>query len=404
MKFLDSCSKISLNQDRKIKIEKLPDPLDKYRGQHTTPKEILDLIRKKIHVWEDNTVGEIILPLSGGYDSRLLASMIKNPSRVRAFTYGISNDQRKSREVVFAEAISKKLGMKWEFVQLKNIYGHFKEWDNFFGPAVHAHGMYHLPFYEVLKKKVLSENTGFLSGIFGDSWAGAIKHIEFHSPDELIKLSYNHGMHADPSKSRLKSNQNQRLVFWAEHKNTINEQYFQSTLFCRMKMVLVSYLLTLPESFGFKPCAPLFEPEIALGMLNLPQELRKNRKWQTDYFKKIGLDVENWPLKFDDSNTLNLWALEEIVPPPLDVDILSEILDSNYIKDINKTLENSPKTLKTKKMIHKIFRIPKVGGALKKLGFVDPYRLDNKEGIAYYAYLVIKPIETALKKRAELNK
>ncbi len=403
IKFLDACSKISL-ADGNLKIENLPDPLFDHANQRSTPEQILDLLRKNINDWEDRTAGEIILPLSGGNDSRLIASMIKDPSRVRTFTYGISDNQRKSKEVVYAEAVAKKLGMRWNFVPLENIHKYFGEWDNFFGPSVHAHGMYHFPFYNALKGVMPLENVGFLSGIFGDSWAGAIRTDKFNSPDELIKISYNHGMCADRNMSLLKSKDEQRLAFWNKHKDTINQGYFQSTLFCRMKMILISYLLTIPESYGLRPYAPIFEPDIALGMLNLPQEIRQNRQWQADYFKSVGLDVENWGLRFDESNTLNLWALEEMVPPPLDTKLLKDVLNSNYIEDINNTLKNSTNTLRIKKLIHNIFRIPKVGGALKMLGFTDPYRLNNKEGMAYYAYLVIKPIELALQKSAEFKK
>lgn len=67
---------------------------------------------------------QIIVPLSGGYDSRLLLSSLKrnNINNVICYTYGRESDY----DVLTSKEVASKLGYKWYFVPYNK-----EDWDNF---------------------------------------------------------------------------------------------------------------------------------------------------------------------------------------------------------------------------------------------------------------------------------
>lgn len=116
---------------------------------------------------------EVILPLSSGYDSRMiLAGLSQDKSlkdRLRCFTYGSTG----SVEVEAARLMSKKLGIKWQFIDLPCQFlakSYLDDTYNVFGSSLHMHGMYQLEFYkEITKQMTVTSNTcltsGFMTGV-----------------------------------------------------------------------------------------------------------------------------------------------------------------------------------------------------------------------------------------------
>lgn len=58
---------------------------------------------------------QILLPLSGGYDSRLIATKLKQAGygNVLCFTYGLSGN----KEAVYSKTVAESLGFRWEFIE-----------------------------------------------------------------------------------------------------------------------------------------------------------------------------------------------------------------------------------------------------------------------------------------------
>ena len=57
-----------------------------------------------------------VAPLSGGFDSRLLCSMVPEPKRLATFTYGISQNQEESFEVQIAANVARLNGNEWAHI------------------------------------------------------------------------------------------------------------------------------------------------------------------------------------------------------------------------------------------------------------------------------------------------
>ena len=126
----------------------------------------------------------------------------------------------------------------------------------------------------------------------------------------------------------------------------------------RLKMILLSYLLTIPAHFGFNVWSPFLDIEICMAMLNLPIERRHRRLWQKEFFQKVGLDLENMGLQATNTNALEMQALRRIPLHHLSGDIMSDFIDIKYVDWINNTLQFSSKW----HLMNKLLKVKKVGG------------------------------------------
>jgi hypothetical protein len=388
VKFLRHSSEIFV-ENGKLKIIEHPDPVIKWFEKHSNysdEEEVLNLIKNKINDFENSTTGNIVIPLSGGFDSRLLVYFISDKSRIKAFTYGISENQEDSFEVVYAKKISELLNFSWKRIDLSEQHKYFDLWDELFGISAHAHGMYHIEFYnKILRDKTL-EGSNFISGIVADAWAGGINYKKINL-DNLTDLGYTHGLNSDSSKSLLKSNFNLGKKF-LEIEN-VKDYRYQTINIIRLKIILLSYLITIPKYFKFNVWTPYLDIDVALSMLNLPPQKRKNRQWQIDFFRKKGIYVEDLNLKFTKKNVLNYKAMEKIPLKPLNKELFKGIIRLDYIDWINKNIKSS----KINRIKRIPFQIKYVKGLLLKL------KIEESKSKAYYAYLCLKPIENILIKK-----
>lgn len=388
VRFMRHSSRLGKHADGTIEVEYVPDPVEGYLDYRLSEDDIIDLIRTRVQTWEDSLPSdqEIVLPLSGGYDSRLLLWCIKNKERVRAYTYGISEDQRRSKEVVHAKALAERFGVRWKQIELGNFHEYFEDWNNHFGLSTHAHGMYHFEFYSKIREELAGQKA-FLSGIFGDVWAGSVPYTQLGDPKNINKIGYTHGMRADPSRLIFDPDHDIRERFWRSNINHISDERLQIVTIIRIKIMLISYLIRVPQIFGFLPWTPYLDIDVAMAMINLPPQRRKNRVWQKDFFSKVGLDLESERLSSARGNSLDLQGIRNIPPRPLDQSLLSSLIDPAYVAWINR---NIGMTL-LGDMHRKILSIPKIGGALRRLHLDDPTLK------AYFAYLCLRPVEATQK-------
>jgi len=116
---------------------------------------------------------QIILPLSAGYDSRMIfASISKNENlkkKLKCFTYGSLG----SVEVEAARELTKFYNIDWQFIDLPCQFltkEYLVSIHNIFGSSLHMHGMYQLEFFHEIKKSIkFTENpcltSGFMTGV-----------------------------------------------------------------------------------------------------------------------------------------------------------------------------------------------------------------------------------------------
>jgi asparagine synthetase B (glutamine-hydrolysing) len=399
VKFLRHSSRLHADGLGQITIEHLDDPSEQLLARERAEEEVLDLLRDRVRQWESKVEGAVVVPTSGGYDSRLLNVMIMDRSRVQSFSYGLSDDPSCSIEVVYAKKVAEILGTRWEQIELGQFHQHLDEWDGLFGCSAHQHGMYHIEFYRRICERI-GEGGAVLSGLIGDAWAGNVMLAPVRSADQVSLLGYSHGAAADSRWSRLKSDRRLLKIYFDENREKLGDPRWCIIEAMRFKLILLSYLVRIPRSLGFGVYAPFLDIDIALGMLNLPEQRRRKRQWQRDFFRKHGLAVEEMRLPVDIDNTLNKRAVQRVPLRPLDRRLLAEVVEPSYVDWVNRCVGRSEITVTllegSRCWFNRLFRIPKVGGLMWKVGLRDQ---DDPFNVYYYAYLTLRSIESLLIRR-----
>ena len=370
--FLGANETFALDREGRPIIGHLEDPALAWLERTTNERALVQYMEHAVHAWEHRQEGTIVVPTSGGYDSRMLNLFLTDPSRAHAFTYGISSRQERSFETVYARTACERLGIRWDHVPLGNYHAHLDEWDNIFGPATHAHGMYHMEFYDKIR---LSEPTAtaFLSGIIGDGFAGKVRVPHLRSPSDVKTLFLTHGLNADAKSCLLPQGFNLFEIYFEEKKRFWEYESYRILELLRNKLMLLRYLFVIPEHYGFQPWSPFLDVTAAMGMLQLPSERRHNRRWQKELFRARRLDLEAEHISVDYENTLNLQAQLIHPVPPLDARLLGEIIRPDYVEWCNTVLHS----------------------------FTRGNTRLSLEGVlkAYNAYLTLRPLERLIQKR-----
>lgn len=142
----------------------------------------------------------VIIPLSGGYDSRYIIAMLKKKgySNVICYTYGNENDY----EVQYSKKIAKTLGYKWYFVEYtKQMWKNFfedKKKDDYFEYTHNHSSLPHIQDFLALKTLIKEEripkDSIVIPGFCGDLPAGSFvnKDIEglISNKNELVEYIF----------------------------------------------------------------------------------------------------------------------------------------------------------------------------------------------------------------------
>jgi len=388
--FVRYFSKLTLNKSS-LQVEEKPDPVTlELLAEPISEEEVWDKMAAYVRNVESQTSGEIILPLSGGYDSRLLSHFIQDKSRVRAFTYGISKNQFLSYEVVRAKRIAKQLGIKWQQIELGNYNRYMKDWFEMYGFSTHLHGMYHMEFYQkILETLGAAPQCSFASGIVGDAWAGSIEYPSISKPEELRRVGYSHDLALEQTdRLKFEANDKATLAYFKAHEHEFSYSKMKPIHTIRLKLILLNYLMRLPAQYGFITWTPYLNFDIAVSMLRITESRRKARVWQKDFLKQIGLNVPELGWGFSYANSLSSEAAKSFAFEALDVDLLGQFIDPLLIQEINKNLHE--KTYNNK-FIEWILALPKFGKMAKRFGLKSLYSESANQ------YYVLKAFEWSLK-------
>jgi len=393
VKFLLPNESLHHLEDGKIRVEKRPDSIARKLGVVSHPDDVLGMLEDRVRQWEDSFDGDFLIPTSGGFDSRLLNVLIRDKSRIRSYTYGVSRDQSLSREAVYAQALSERLGTYWRRVELGRFNRYIPDWYDQFGPTVAAVGTYHIEFYEKIRTNENRRKLRLLSGIVGDIWAGAVSVPELADSGDYLKLGHTHGMRAEASQIMPQVSYRELVEsIYAEQKDLLRIPEYRIITLVRTKMMLLQFLVKLPQAYGFEAYSPFLEEDVAVAMLNLPAEQRANRKWQCDFFRSQNLLFEEESLRYTYQNSLNYAALLNERLEPINATLLQQWggVNSSYLAWINGQIARADS--RKQRFLQTLMHTPKVKELLRRTGF------RNRLLEAYFAYITIKPIEILLSK------
>jgi hypothetical protein len=412
VKFMRFFSRLIVNKTG-ITIEYKDDPVLKagLLEEAIDEDQVICKLKKYVNDVERMTEDEIILPTSGGYDSRMLNILVDDKTRIRSYTYGISRNQSESFEVVYAKKISEILGTKWRQIPLGNFNDYMDEWFEIYGFSTHLHGMYHIEFYKNMIMDEFGKNATFLSGIFGDIWARYPKIKPIKNLKGMKKLGYTHGLSVDKKQIDIRSGDYSMKNFFRSNRKFLETPELYPVYLIRIKIILISYLVQIPQFFGFPVWTPYLNFDIAMSILRIPVKRRINRVWQEDFFRKNNMDLDSLNLKTDNSNFLDNDSFDNFNYEKIDDKLMSRLIKASYLKKIDRELSGTErknrfiKTIysfdirnkKNKLLNNKITRYICYKIMLGNKGYDINEYYKNIRIPLLNSYYVIKTIEKALK-------
>ncbi|MCK4922404.1 MAG: hypothetical protein KAS71_15230 [Bacteroidales bacterium] len=173
---------------------------DEYADLRKAAKEVIeDAFGRFVKSLDGRTV---VIPLSGGFDSRLIAVMLKyfKYENVICFTYG----RKTSPEVSISKKVAERLGFKWYYIEYTDTlikdFVNEKVFKDYYKAGSNLASMFYLQEYFAVKflkdNSLIPEDSIFAPGHSGDFLAGSQlnKHgnLSIHeSTSKLVERIYN---------------------------------------------------------------------------------------------------------------------------------------------------------------------------------------------------------------------
>lgn len=244
----------------------------------------------------------IVIPLSGGYDSRLIATLLKmhGYDGVITYTYGYSD----SHEVKTAKKVADKLGYEWYHIGFKDIdkdYFESYEFHNFveysFNHVSTPHILDFYAFKVAVEEGIVPKNAIVVPGHSGDVFSGSWL-IKLPLP---TKRNFHHILFAKHFILNEHYNQNRSL------KNKL-KKYFKDKYSPEVEIHSLDdnwnfkerqakYIVNSNrayEFFGYRHAIPLWDLELVEFFRRVPLELKTSspiyNEVAMEYFKETGVD------------------------------------------------------------------------------------------------------------------
>lgn len=314
----------------------------------------------------------VVVPLSGGFDSRLIAVMLKkyNYKNVVCYTYG----RKDSFEIENSKKTAEALGFKWFFIEYNSKIidnyletNEFKEYAHFAGKLSSMPNLQEYFTVKYLKEnKIIAENSIFVPGYAGDLLGGSqfLKVI----PKDLKQTEVISLIISEKFSNYIISKSEKKIITKEIEKTLayIDCNYFKkitSSVFedYDIKEKIAKYIFNSANFysfFGFEHRFPFWDKELLDFFKKVPVKY-KNMKTLFDailineYFKKYNVyfEKELQPSK----RAIYIQKIKEKIKPFLPIFIRKYLLQKNdwvHYKPITNQMLNfiNSKGVKVKKM------------------------------------------------------
>ncbi|ACS34645.1 asparagine synthase C-terminal domain-containing protein [Thermococcus gammatolerans] len=247
----------------------------------------------------------VVVPLSGGYDSRFIVTSLKQRGvDVICYTYG----RRDSPEVSVAKEVSKKLGCEWHFVEYNNAIIdesvlRSREFEEFFKYAFNFVSTIHLQDFFAIKylseNKAIPRDSVIVPGHSGDFLGGShlrklpIPKTVKDVVDIIFVKHYEHNSYLDQNDVIVKKLQKYTNMFKGKKilPYSLDDNW-------NMKERQSKYIVNsnrVYEFFGYKHAIPLWDRELVEFFRRVPLKYKTNKILYddillSDIFRPLGVD------------------------------------------------------------------------------------------------------------------
>jgi len=230
-----------------------------------------------------------MLPLSGGMDSRLIACIGRDRGAdLEAFAWGAPD----TVDVVCSRAVARQLGLRWRHVDLGSSYlsSYTRPWAEWFGSAMHFHGMYQMAFYDAVGPV---NDRPIISGYLNDILSGTTGPRQVDSSrGQLYSEWYRHWT-IEQARELLHVPVDEALAELAAaidaEISAADGVYFKQDLTIGLRnrnRLFTSFQLTLAD-YWRGAASPFMNRAYARFCLSLPQGARDNRTLLRDVFRRF---------------------------------------------------------------------------------------------------------------------
>lgn len=281
---------------------------DSYNDLKTKAITIFDRVAQKLIKSLNNKTA--VIPLSGGFDSRLIATFFKkhNYKNVICFTYGRAN----SFEIENSKRVAKELGFKWFFIEYKEeLYKNFN-FTKIFKSYAHYAGKYssmpYLQEYFAVKhlheNKIIPKDAVFIPGFTGDFLGGSQflkiipKNLKTNQISDLIlKSRFSFFPINKTQKTFIKKEIHQLL----EHKSYRNKIPYSIYEDFNLKERMAKYIFNSANFytfFGYEHRFPFWDKELLSFFKTVPSTYKIGKSFYNEvlietYFKPFNVSFKN---------------------------------------------------------------------------------------------------------------
>jgi hypothetical protein len=396
--FMPAFTKIELKKNTLFFHKKLDPILSKDNWKETTSGDaVINQLRSYTNqgIGSDNSL--CIIPTSGGFDSRLLNDFVEDKSRILSFTYGFSDRQSKSEDVVLAKELSKRLSTQWKQISITDAFSEIHDWFKIMGFSTHLHGMYHLKFLKNIHNNNSYNGSYLVSGILGDGWSGKHKPKPLKSSGDIFELGLSNDFNIDIQELRTSFDPQLEVNFYNQIKPYHDNQKVLLVFSMRLKIMLLSYLLTIPEYLGWPIVTPFLNYRLVKQILNIDNQDWQNRKWQKQYFRQKDIMLNDLKIPAQRENNIHYNSYLKHKFEHLDCEVLGEYLNSSYIHK-QKSLTKFKKPFFVLRFLYNsynsMFRIRGLSFLMKKIKLK---KIRYKDHRIVAPYMVLKSFEMSIK-------
>lgn len=280
------------------------------KSRHDLDQQLGRVLLKTSRRLVDSLQGKTaVIPLSGGYDSRLIACMLKKAgyTNVVCITYG-----RPNKESEISQKVAQKLGFRWLFIDYREINAAAAINDPLFLDYVkYAGNLSSMPFLQeyfavdaLTKSGAITEDAIFLPGHTGDFLAGSYVEktavcntMKYDRPTWLLKQYFSF---IQPGKAMGETIRG-RIAAW------FDSQEFPAIINCQgydplveewdLKEKISKFIFNSSRVFpffGYQFRFPLWDRQLRLFFRRLPYPLRSFKSLydyhlEEQYFKPLGV-------------------------------------------------------------------------------------------------------------------
>ena len=248
--------------------------------------------------------------------------------------------------------------------------------------------MQYIHFFKKILYNFKSKNIITLSGLIGDIWSGNIKVGKINNFTDLNKLFLTHGVSIPNKYVKIDNNYNQSENFFNSNKYFLGYENLRLIFLVRFKIILLQYLISVPEYLGKITITPFLNYRIVSNILAIDPKRRKNRKWQELFFKKSRIYIEGYKLKVKKTNYVSIQAAILNKFEKINIRLVSSYFSIKFLKEVNARIN---------KIDSISFLLEEMNEYVRRSGQILKKFIRNNYSNILAQYSIIKTIEKSIK-------